>query len=37
MDKIHQVVQDSISDNMAGLVQTGQYGAINTTYTGTMG
>ena len=28
--EIHQVVLDCISDNMASLVQTGMYGAINT-------
>ena len=37
IDKIHQVVQDGISDNMATLVQTVIYGTINTTYTTTMG
>ena len=36
-DKIHQVVLDGISENMDALVQTGQYGAIDTTYTATMG
>ena len=29
-EEIHQVVLDGISDNMAALVQTGKYGAINT-------
>ena len=28
-EEIHQVVLDSISDNMASLVQPGKYGAIN--------
>ena len=37
IDKIYQVVLDAISDNMAALVQTGQYGAINTIDTATMG
>ena len=37
MDKIHQVLLDIISDNMAALVQNDTYGAINTTYTTTMG
>ena len=32
LDKINQVVLDGISDNMAVLVQTGQYGAINIIY-----
>ena len=27
-DEIHQVVLDSISDNMASLVESGKYGAI---------
>ena len=35
--KINQVVLYGISYNMYALVQTGQYGAINTTYTVTMG
>ena len=30
-DEIHQVVLDGISDNMASLVEAGNYGAINTT------
>ena len=30
-DEIHQVVLDSISDNMASLVKSVKYGAINTT------
>ena len=29
-DEIHQVVLDGISENMASLVQSGMYGAINT-------
>ena len=37
MDKIRQVVLDSISNNMAALVQTDKYGAINTADTTTMG
>ena len=37
IDKIHQVVLDGISKKMDELVQTGQYGDINTTYTSTMG
>ena len=36
-DEIHQVVLDDISDNMASLVESGKYGAINTTYTSTNG
>ena len=32
-DEIHQVVLDGISDNMASLVESGKYGAINTTET----
>ena len=36
-DKINQVVLDSISDNMASLVESSKYGAINTTYTSTNG
>ena len=36
-DKIHQVVLDVISENMASLVQSGMYGAINTDYTTTNG
>ena len=31
--EIHQVVLDGISDNMASLVESGKYGAINTTDT----
>ena len=31
VDEIHQVVLDRISDNMALLVESGPYGAINTT------
>ena len=34
-DEIHQVVLDGISDNMASLVESGKYGAINTTDTKT--
>ena len=34
-DEIHQVVLDCVSDNMASLVESGQYGAINTTDTST--
>ena len=29
-DEIHKVVHDKISENMASLVQSGMYGAINT-------
>ena len=36
-DEIHQVVLDSISDDMASLVESGKYGAINTTDTSTNG
>ena len=36
-DEIHQVVLESISDNMASLVELGKYGAINTTDTSTNG
>ena len=36
-DEIHQVVLDGISDNMASLVESGKYGATNTTYTSTNG
>ena len=32
-DEIHQVVLGGISDNMASLVESGKYGAINTTKT----
>ena len=32
-DEIHQVVLDGISDNMEYLVESGKYGAINTTDT----
>ena len=35
--KIHQVVLDGISDNMASLVESGKYGAIKTTDTSTNG
>ena len=34
--KNYQVVVDGISDNMDALVQTGQYGGINITYTTTI-
>ena len=37
LEDIHQVVLDRISKNMYPLVQYGKYGAINTTYTSTMG
>ena len=36
-DEVHQVVLDGISDNMASLVKSGTYGAINTTDTSTNG
>ena len=36
-DEIHQVVLDGISDNMASLVESAKYGAINTTDTSTNG
>ena len=36
-DEIHQVVLDGISDNMALLVESWKYGAINTTDTKTNG
>ena len=36
-DAIHQVVIDGISDNMATLVKSKKYGAINTTDTATNG
>ena len=36
-DEIHQVVLDGISDIMASLVESGKYGAINTTDTSTNG
>ena len=36
-DEIHQVVLDGISDNMAPLVESVNYGAINTTYRATNG
>ena len=36
-DEIHQVVIYGISDNMASLVESGNYGAINTTDTETNG
>ena len=34
-DEIHQVILDVISDNITSLVESGKYGAINTTYTST--
>ena len=34
-DEINQVVLDGISDNIASLVESGKYGAINTTDTST--
>ena len=36
-DEIHQVVLDGISDNMASLVESGKYGAIDTIGTSTNG
>ena len=36
-DETHQVVLDSIRDNMDSLVQSGMYGAINTYETTTNG
>ena len=36
-DEIHQVVPDGISDNMAYLVESREYGEINTTDTTTNG
>ena len=36
-DEIHQVVLDGISDNMASLVESVKYGAINTIDTSTNG
>ena len=36
-DETHQVALDGISDNMAWLVESGEYGAINTTNTETNG
>ena len=36
-DEIHQVVLEGISYNMASLVESDKYGAINTTYTSTNG
>ena len=36
-DEIHKVVLDGISENMASLVQSGMYGAINTSYNTTNG
>ena len=36
-DEIHQVFLDGISDNMAALIESGKYGAINTTDTKTNG
>ena len=37
VDEIHQVVLDGISDNMASLIESGKFGAINTTYKSTNG
>ena len=37
IDKISQVLLDGISENMSALMQTGNYGAINKTYTTKMG
>ena len=37
LNKINQVVLDGIRNNIAALVQTGKYGAINTIDTNTMG
>ena len=34
-DEIHQIILDGISDDMASLVESGKYGAINTTDTTT--
>ena len=36
-DEIYQVVLDGISDNMASLIESGKYGAINTNDTSTNG
>ena len=36
-EEIHQVILDGISENMAFLVQSGKYGAINTTYSTRIG
>ena len=36
-DEIHKVVLDRISENMASLVQSGMYAAINTSYKKTNG
>ena len=36
-DEINQVVLDVVSENMAWLVESGKYGAINTTDTSTNG
>ena len=36
-EEVNQVVLDGISDNIASLVQSGKYGAINKTYTPIMG
>ena len=36
-EDVNQIVFDGISDNVALLVQSGKYGAINTTDTTTMG
>ena len=37
VDEIHQVFLDVISDNMAMLIESGKYGAINTNDTTTNG
>ena len=37
IDKINQVVLESIGENMVAFFQTDKYGAINTTFTTTMG
>ena len=36
-EEIHQVILDGISDNMALLFRSGNYGSMKTTYTSTMG
>ena len=36
-EEIHKVFLDGISDNITSLVQSGNYGAMNTTDTSTMG
>ena len=36
-EDIHQVVLDGISDNMASMVQSGKYSAMDTTDTSTVG